>query len=266
MSEEEYEYDSESSCDTPIPQDYVWQEIYKRIKVKNKEIYIELFENDDSSVLYTLLSTISEGITWQELVWKRQIESIHNIILRHASKRSGFGRLKELRDVETLLSNYNEPRLYLSEIVFVKLMRSLDIKDLMYLNVMCPNIKRLCLVQSVPAIFENMFYRLTYLECMGPNIKKLPRNLTEIYINGGQHFSGVVNNASILNVYLKDCQIFDWEFEYLFKRNLVTENTMVKCGCLKTIPASEFVAKLEKKLSTFHIPPFKVSNRTIPIS
>ena len=148
MSEsEDYEYESESETDDdePIPQEYFWQELHRRIHIKNNQIQIELFENDDWSVLYTLLETIKKGITHQELIWNRQIELVHNIIIRNTSKNAGQGRLKELRRIETLLAEYKNPKLFQTDIFFVKLEPKIDVKHLMYLNVVCPNIKKLCL-------------------------------------------------------------------------------------------------------------------------
>jgi hypothetical protein len=263
MSEsEDYEYESESETDEPIPQEYFWQELYRRIHIKNNQIQIELFEDDDWSVLYTLLETIKKGITHQELIWNRQIELIHNIIIRNASKNAGQGRLKELRHIETLLAEYKNPKLFQTDIFFVKLELKIDVKHLMYLNVMCPNIKKLCLNQTFPLQSKKMFQQLFYLECSGPNIKNLPCNLREIFVKNARHFSGIVQHPKITNIYLKDCIVLDWEFRYLFKKIMVTENTIVKVWdeqkkIFYDCSAVEFTKKLENKKKQFNIPPFK---------
>lgn len=259
---EEYEYDSDSETDEHIPQERVWQELYRRIHIKNNRIQIELFEDDDWSVLYTLLETISKGITHQELIWNRQLELIHNIIIRNASKKTGHGRLKDLRHIETLLAEYNRPKLFHSDIVFVKFATNIGVKHLMYLNVMCPNIKKLCLVQTPPLNSNKMFHQVSYLECTGPNVHNVPPNLTEIYVKNAHQFNGIVQHLKINSVYLKNCTVLDRVFEYLSKKTLVTVNTTVKTwdAQQKTMlhcPAEKFFQKLEHKKKQFHIPPFK---------
>jgi hypothetical protein len=251
------------SDDEPIPQEFVWHELYKRIHTKEDKLHIELFQNDDWSVLYTLLETIGPGITHQELVWNKEIEAMHNVILRNTSKNEGNGRLKELRRLETLLSEHNGLKLFLTDIIFVKLNTEINAKHLMYLNIMCPNIKKLCLVQTPPQNSDKMFHQLSYLECCGPKIEKIPCNITEIYVKNAQHLNGMVQHSKIRNIYLKDCSVFDWEFKYfLSKKIIVTENTTVKVWdtkkrVLQEYPAEEFSKKLENKKKQFYIPPFK---------
>ena len=108
MEEEEYEYDTPSdSDDEPCPYENVWNAVYKRIRVAQGQVYIQIKENDDPSVLTFLGDIVTQGVSGEFLSYQVQIEQQHNAIVWSPSKGN---RIKDMRRLEELCAESTEPR------------------------------------------------------------------------------------------------------------------------------------------------------------
>ena len=133
---EEYEYDTPSdSDDEQCPHENVWNEVYKRIKVRNGEISVNIGENDDPSVLIFLSDIISQGVSGEFLNYQLQIEQQHNAIVWNPSKGN---RIKDMRRLEQLCDESTEPRT--SEVSGLEIPNANGI-DFTFSNLKCVTIK-----------------------------------------------------------------------------------------------------------------------------
>lgn len=121
---DEYEYDSpsDSDDDDPVGTETFWHEIYKRIKCHFDDVHIQLLEDDDTSVLDSLLDVIHAGVSAQFIAVQCQLENVHNAIVHNPSKRAGPQRLDVLKQLQTLLA----PNLHLNHVTRVDIANAED--------------------------------------------------------------------------------------------------------------------------------------------